>query len=589
MYDGHTGGTVTKDVTVTITGTNDKPTIDTATTTASGGVTEDTNVNASNEITTSGAVGFNDVDLIDTHTASFVEKSSTSNASLPGFVDNSTYIGTFALDPVSEDTTDTNPAGSVHWHFTLDDNDPTLQSLAAGETITQVYTITVYDGHTGGTVTKDVTVTITGTNDVPTVVVADTTASGGVTEDTNVNASNAIAAHGAVAFKDVDLIDLHAASFVLKSSDANANLPGFTEGSGAGAASIGTFALTVSENNTDTNPAGSVGWTFTLDDSNPTLQSLAAGQTITQIYTVAVPDGHAGGTVTKDVTVTITGTNDKPTIDAAATTASGGVTEDTNVSSGKVATNGTVGFQDVDLIDTHTASFVPKSSSSSIALPGFTGNTSYLGTFALNAVNENNTDTNPAGSVGWTFKLDDNDPTLQSLGEGQTITQVYTVTVSDGHTGGTVTQDVTVTITGKNDAPSIVAESNPPTHGVMVVNPASVIVEPAGQNTNSLGLDTETFNSKTAGPVSDQRDRHRQFHEQHAWRDVHRFGACRHRAWLVVGFRGAVHGGLAGQCGLDELSEHRRRCDGNHHLYDVEERVWPVLGFGQFLQHDQIL
>src|SRR5204863_478814 len=153
-----------------------------------------------------------------------------------------------------------------------------LQSLAAGETITQVYTITVYDGHTGGTVTKDVTVTITGTNDAPTIDAAATTASGGVTEDTNVNASNEITASGAVAFNDVDLIDLHAASFVLKSSDANANLPGFTEGSGAGAASIGTFALTVSENNTDTNSAGSVGWTFTLDDGNPTLQSLAAGQ-----------------------------------------------------------------------------------------------------------------------------------------------------------------------------------------------------------------------------------------------------------------------------------------------------------------------
>ena len=105
--------------------------------------------------------------------------------------------------------------------------------------------------------------------------------------------------------------------------------------------------------------------------------------------------------------------------------------------------------------------------------------------------------------MGWTFNLNDNDPTLQSLGEGQTITQVYTVTVSDGHTGGTVTQDVTVTITGKNDAPSIVGEANPPTHGVMIVNPASIIVEPAGQNTNSLGLGTETFNSKTAGSVSD--------------------------------------------------------------------------------------
>ena len=56
-------------------------------------------------------------------------------------------------------------------------------------------------------------------------------------------------------------------------------------------------------------------------------------------------------------------------------------------------------------------------------------------------------------SVGWTFTLDDNDPILQSLAAGQTITQVYTVTVMDNN-GGTVTQDVTITITGTNDAPT---------------------------------------------------------------------------------------------------------------------------------------
>src|SRR5204862_206499 len=139
-----------------------------------------------------------DVDLIDTHTASFVDKSSISSAALPGFIDNLTYIGTFALDPVSESNTDTISTASVGWTFTLDDDDPTLQSLAEGETITQVYTVTVDDGHTGGTVTKDVTVTITGTNDAPTIDAASTTASGGVTEDTNVNASNEITTSGTV-------------------------------------------------------------------------------------------------------------------------------------------------------------------------------------------------------------------------------------------------------------------------------------------------------------------------------------------------------------------------------------------------------
>jgi hypothetical protein len=77
---------------------------------------------------------------------------------------------------------------------------------------------------------------------------------------------------------------------------------------------------------------------------------------------VTLADGTAGDGVTQDVTVTITGTNDAPTVVADSTTASGGVTEDTNVSGGNIATAGAIGFQDLDLIDTHTATVAPASS-----------------------------------------------------------------------------------------------------------------------------------------------------------------------------------------------------------------------------------
>ena len=234
---------------------------------------------ASDEIGTSGTIVFQDVDLIDTHGATFVLKSSDASADLPGFAEGSgpgaAKIGEFTLTMVSEDNLDTANTGSLGWTFTLDNNDPTLQSLALNQTITQIYTITVSDGH-GGTVPQDVTVTITGTNDVPTIVAGSTTASGAVTEDVDV-ASDEIGTSGTIAFQDVDLIDTHGATFVLKSSDASADLPGFAEGSGPGAAKIGEFTLTmVSEDNLDTANTGSLGWTFTLDDNNdPTLQSLA--------------------------------------------------------------------------------------------------------------------------------------------------------------------------------------------------------------------------------------------------------------------------------------------------------------------------
>ena len=614
VSDGH-GGTVTQDVTITITGTNDSPNhppvIVGELTTATGSVTEDIDVNASHQIAADGTIVFRDIDLIDAHEASFTKTSSTSDAHLPNFIDNTSYIGTFSLEPVSEDLTDTNNLGSVGWTFTLDDCDPILQSLAVNQTITQVYTVSISDGH-GGTVTQDVTITIHGTNDAPEIVANATAATGSVTEDSNVSGHD-IGTSGTIGFSDVDLIDHHTASFEPLSSSSDAHLPGFTGNS----TYIGTFTLDpVSENATDTDPAGSVGWTFTLDDCDPILQSLAVNQSIKQVYRITLSDGH-GGTTYQDVTVTINGANDAPEIVANATAATGSVTEDTNVSGHDIGTSGTIGFSDVDLIDHHTASFAQLSSSSNAQLPGFTGNSTYIGTFTLDPVNEDTADANDTGSVGWTFTLDNCDPLLQSMTVNESITQTYRVTISDGH-GGSTYQDVTVTIHGindapvvaaalsdaadegdaafdrdlltgasdvdhgetatlsvtnltyavdggsasstlpdglslgsdghtltidpshpafnylacgestsivvsydvtdvhgatvhqtetitihgTNDAPAIVGESDPATHGIMVVSPASIIVEPAGHNTNSLGLNTETFNSNSAGPGS---------------------------------------------------------------------------------------
>ena len=48
----------------------------------------------------------------------------------------------------------------------------------------------------------------------------------------------------------------------------------------------------------------------------------------------------------------------------------GGVTEDA-VALGNLATADTITFRDLDLIDTHTATFTLKSSTSSAHLPGF--------------------------------------------------------------------------------------------------------------------------------------------------------------------------------------------------------------------------
>ena len=460
------GATVTQPVTVTVTGTNDAPTVQVngipvgsatpVTTVDSGDVTEDEVVNGN--LSAIGTIVFKDVDLIDTHTASVVLKSSDASVDLPGFHEGvsptADKIGTFSLGSLANQNGDTNNIGLLGWTFLLDDNDPTLQSLATGQTITQVYTITITDNN-GASVTRDVTIVIHGVNDgpnsAPTIIGSQTDALGAVVEDQN---AVTLTDTGVITFQDIDLIDVHAISgSPLAPTSVTVNkggLPGFNTGSDY----VGALTLSLTENPNDQDNLGTVGWTFSVSDNDARVQALAKDQVITQNYTVTINDGH-GGLATQIISVTITGVNDGPTIVSGSTTPTGGVTEE---QAATLSTSGTITFQDIDLIDTHTATYVLKSSDATANLPGYSevAPFSQIGTFALTAVNENAADTTNTGSVGWSFTLSNSNSVLQSLAEGQTLTQVYTVTVKDNN-NATVTQDVTVTITGTNDRPVLTA------------------------------------------------------------------------------------------------------------------------------------
>jgi VCBS repeat-containing protein len=441
--------------TITITGTNDTPTIATSGNT----ITERVGSGNTATDTASGTVTFTDVDLTDRPIVS-----AALSASHPfQYLDAQGHDVTATLTPeqlaaitaVESTLTVVQAAGNANngsatWTYSVVDK--AFDFLAKGEILTLNYVAQVDDGH-GGVVSTPITVSIngadvsvTGTNDVPTIVPESTTATGAMTED----AAATLTADGTITFQDLDLTDTHTAAFVLKSSDATANLPGYSEA--APLSQIGAFALTAISESPGNSTIGSVGWTFTLDDSDPVLQSLAKGQTITQIYTVTLTDNN-GASVTQDVTVTITGTNDAPVITSDTAAATGAVTEDANAPN--LTASGTLQIQDLDLIDTHAAGYVFSTSSSSAHLPGFDEGTTHIGTFSIDpAVTESTTDTDNHATLGWSFTLDDSDPVLQSLAQGQTITQVYTVTLTDNN-GAPVTQDVTVTITGTNDAPTI--------------------------------------------------------------------------------------------------------------------------------------
>jgi len=185
---------------------------------------------------------------------------------------------------------------------------------------------------------------------------------------------------------------------------------------------------------TVTNPGTYVGTygTLTLDaDGSYTYtpdaaaNGMAAGEVVQDVFTYTASDGGASDTAT--LTVTVNGTNDAPTITGGVF--DGTVTElpDGDPDEGAIdhSASGEVTFNDVDLTDTHSASVAPQGGG-------------YYGTFTI--------DLDQTGdSVGWEFTV--SDAALENLSEDQEVHQVYTITIDDGH-GGTVTQDVTITING---------------------------------------------------------------------------------------------------------------------------------------------
>src|SRR5262249_14363074 len=121
---------------------------------------------------------------------------------------------------------------------------------------------------------------------------------------------------------------------------------------------IGTFLAGVLVDTTGSDPAtsaaGDIGWVFAANKAHA--QSLAAGETDTEVVTITLNDGQ-GGTVSQDVSVTVVGVNDAPTVVAGSTTPNGAFSEranKTNDTADKDQASGTIAFADPDLSDTHT-------------------------------------------------------------------------------------------------------------------------------------------------------------------------------------------------------------------------------------------
>lgn len=151
-------------------------------------------------------------------------------------------------------------------------------------------------------------------------------------------------------------------------------------------------------------------------------ESLAEGETATDSFRYIV-DGGNGATDTATVTVVVTGANDRPTARADGITA--GESEPLTISGSGLLANDS----DPDASDRLT-------------LSGVSGGGT-LGRVTLNS----------DGTITY-----DTDGSFEALAAGETATDQFTYTITDGH-GDSATATVTVTIAGDNDQPEAKADT----------------------------------------------------------------------------------------------------------------------------------
>ena len=172
--------------------------------------------------------------------------------------------------------------GQWTYKYTLDER---AEVLGEGETRTDTFTVTVTDAE-GATTEKTVTVHIEGTNDAPVI-------------DTATAANNA----GSLNFHDVDANDSHTLSVVIGDQEYPVGEGGVVTIDGKG-----TFSFTE-------NADGK--WTYRFE-ADPAVQAgMKEGDKENLSFQIKVSDGHDSAT-SKNLTVTIDGTNKAPQIGQAA-------------------------------------------------------------------------------------------------------------------------------------------------------------------------------------------------------------------------------------------------------------------------------
>src|SRR6185437_16041317 len=307
------------------------------------------------------------------------------------------------------------------------------------------------DAHFAGSADGNGTlITVNADDDTPAFAPGEATPAATVAEVADVTGSPAAddstPAGGAIHFTDIDLTDRPTATVTQTVTWTGGTLTGDEQSALASA-----FHLTQPVANANN---GEIDWTYSITDIS--LDFLGAKQTATVTSTITLDD-HQSGHDTATVTVTTDGANDVPTIAATG----GSLTEAQNVTASGATdpASGTITFSDADITDhptvtTSFASFDYKDAQGDdltlTLTPDQQAAVTALETDLTLSANDGNANN---GSYGWSYSVTDS--ALDFLAAGDKLVLTYNATVDDGHTGGTATTPITVTITGSDDAPAL--------------------------------------------------------------------------------------------------------------------------------------
>ena len=176
--------------------------------------------------------------------------------------------------------------------YLIDENNPQVQALRVGQTLSDTFTYTVRDA-AGLTDTAQLVVTLQGANDAPVANPDTHLAIDGAAAPTG-NVLQTIAHTGIYA----DQADTDAEGDTLVVSQVN-----------GGAGNVGsTIALTFGSIRIGADGA----YTYTVDSANPAVAALVPGATLTETVSYQVSDGQ-GGTATSSLAIVIVGRNNEPT------------------------------------------------------------------------------------------------------------------------------------------------------------------------------------------------------------------------------------------------------------------------------------